>query len=236
MFYWNTSNFDGLKSLAAALRADARLEHLAGYCELREKGLRREAFARLEAFLSEAASWDVPVQRSLAVHILDAHWRTPQSHQFLTDPLRKRFIEPVLEAWRDADANHPLPARHLALLRRDQSLLAEALRLDPKDDVVRAALVSMLLGFVDYATHHLVESRFIGDENESASALAEAASLLAEADDPSSVQALNQELAALTSLLSDWREYQLAPQGTFPDWCRARNRPRNWPSIVYYTE
>jgi hypothetical protein len=235
-YYWNRDNFEGLTSLASALRADARLERLAAYCDLREKGLRREAFAALDAFLSESASWDVPVQRTLAVRVLDAHWNTTEVHQFLTVPLRERFLERVLDEWRAADANDPLPARHLALLRRDRALLDEALRLNPKDDVVRAAIAGLLLGFVDYASHHLVEGHFIGDENEASAALAEAASILAGADDPSSVETLNQELEKLTSLLSDWKEYQLAPEGTFSDWCRARNRHHHWPSIVYYSE
>jgi hypothetical protein len=122
------------------------------------------------------------------------------------------------------------------MLRGDRALLDEALRLNPKDDVVRGAIAGLLLGFVDYATHHLVESKFIGDENDASAALAEAASILAAAHDPSLTQDLSQKREELTSLLSDWKEYQRSPDGTFPDWCRTRNRPYNWPSIVYYTE
>jgi hypothetical protein len=233
--YWNRANFEGLASLSAALRADSRLERLAAYCDLREKGQRREAFTELDGFLSEAAAWDVPVQRALAVRVLDAHWKAPDVHQFFTDPLRKRFVEPVLEEWRAADANDPLPVRHLALLRRDRALFDEALRLNPQDDVIRAALAGMLLGFVDHATHHLVEGYFIGNENEASSALAEAAFILAGVEDASSVQRLNQDLAEFTALLSDWNEYRLSPQGTFPEWCSERSRNHRWRSIVYYS-
>jgi hypothetical protein len=233
-YYWNRDNFDGLTSLTSALRADPRLERLAAYCELREKGLRRQAFAELDGFLTEAASWDAEVQRALAIRVLDAHWKTPQAHQFLTDPLRKRFLERVLEEWRAADANDPVPARHLALLHGDRSLLAEALRLNPKDDAIRAALAGMLLGLVDHAAHHLVEGKFIGDENEASALLTEAGSILAGAEDASSVRALMQNLEELTGLLSDWQEYRKAPEGTFPEWCRARNRTHRWWSIAYY--
>ena len=235
-YYWNQSNFEGLTSLAAALRADSRLEHLAAYCELREKGLRRESFAQLDAFLNEAASWDVPVQRLLAVRVLETHWNAPQVHQFFTDPLRTRFVERVLEEWRAADANDPIPARYLALLRGDRALLDEALRLNPKDADVRAAIARMLLSFVDHATHHLVEGRFLGDENEASSALTEAASILAGVEDSSSIRGLTENLAALTLLLADWNEYRRAPEGTFPEWCRARNRNHRWWSIVPFSE
>jgi hypothetical protein len=233
-YYWNRDNFAGLASLSSALRVDSRLERLAAYCELREKGLRREAFAQLDAFLKEAASWDVPVQRALAVHVLEAHWKTPDVHQFLTAPLRERFLERVLEEWRAADANDPVPARHLALLHGERSLLAEALRLNPKDDAVRAALAGILLCLVDHATHHLVEGKFIGDEDDASALLTEAGSILAGAEHASSVRALIQDLEGLTGLLSDWQEYRRAPEGTFPEWCRARNRTHRWWSIVSY--
>jgi hypothetical protein len=234
LHYWNRANFEGLASLSSALRGDSRLERLAAYCDLREKGLRREAFAQLDTFLEQVRSWEVPVQRGLALQVLDAHWRTPQAHQFMTDPLRKRFLERVLEQWRGAEANNPTPLRYLALLRRDRDLLEAALRMSPKDDVVRAALAGILIGLVDYATHHLVEGKFIGDEGEAFAALAEAASLVAGVTDASSASSLKRDLEGLDALLTDWREYRQAPEGTFPEWCRARNRTHRWWNIVYY--
>jgi hypothetical protein len=232
--YWNKANFEGLASLSSALRADSRLEQLAAYCDLREKGLRRAALARLDAFIEQVRSLDVPVQRDLALRVLEAHWRTPQAHQFLTDPLRKGFLELVLDQWRTADANNPVPLRYLALLRRDRELLEEALRINPKDDLVRAALAGIFIGLVDYATHHLVEGKFIGDEGEASAALAEASSLLAGVAEASSVSSLKQDLEGLDALLTDWQQYRRAPEGTFPEWCRARNRDHQWQSIVYY--
>ena len=234
-YYWNKSNFEGLTALASALRADPRLERLAKYCELREKGLRREAFAQLDAFLTEAASWDIPVQRALAVRVLETGWNAHDVHQFFTEPLRKRFLERVLEEWRAAEAGNHVPVGHLGLLQRDRALLAEALRLNSRDDRVRGTLASMLLYDVWYATHHLDEGSFIGSEDDASASLTEAASILAGVEDPSSVQNLNQELEDYTALLSDWKEYQRAPEGTFPDWCRARNRNRSWPARVYYS-
>lgn len=232
--YWNRANFEGLASLASAFRADPRLERLAAYCDLREKGLRRQAFAQLDAFLDQVRSWDEPDQRDLALHVLDAHWQTPQAHQFLAEPLRKRFIEPILEQWRAAEANNPVLLRYLALLRRDCVLLNEARRMNPKDDLLRATLAGILIGVVDDATHHLVEGEFIGDEAQASAALADAASVLAGVADPSAVGSLKQDLEGLAALLADWREYRQAPEGTFPEWCRSQNRSHQWWSIVYY--
>lgn len=232
--YWNRDNFEGLASLAEALRADPRLEELAAYCELREKGLRREAFARLEAFIDQIQSLQLAVQRQLALRILEAHWKTPSAHQFLTKPLRTRFVEPVLEEWRAADAEDAVPLRYLALLRRDHDLLEEALRVDPQDDHVRVTLAGLLIGLVDYQAHHLVEGVFLGNEAEALADFARAASLLAGATDPISVRALQQDLDELAALLRDWEEYRQTPDGTFPDWCRTRGLHRRWWSIHDY--
>jgi hypothetical protein len=232
--YWNRENFEGLAALASTLREDARLEPLGRYCELREKGLRREAFAELDRFLAGTASWDVATQRSIALTVLAANRSAPDAHQFLSEPIRRRFIEPVLDRWREDEPGNAVPLGELGLLRRDQRLLTRALELDPADDRVRAALAAMLLEYVAHATHHLVEGTFIGSEADAASALAEASDLLAGISDPAAVRYLRYDLEDLRRLLADWQEYQLAPTGSFPEWCRERNRDHRWSSIYYY--
>jgi len=234
IYYWNRANFEGLVSLAVALRADPRLEGLAAYCDLREKGLRRDAFVRLQAFLEQTQRLEVRVQRELALQVLEAHWKTPEAHHFLTVPLREKFLERVLEEWRASDINDPVPLRCLALLRWDRDLLEQALRADPKDACVRVALARLFIGAVDHATHHLVEGRFLGDEAEAFAALARAASLLDGVANSPSLSSMQQVVEQLNALLCDWRQYRQTPEGSFPDWCRARGRNHEWWSIVYY--
>jgi hypothetical protein len=235
-YYWNQKNFEGLTSLSLELRTDSRLESLARYCDLRVKGLRPQALTELRAFIEQARFWDVTARREAATRILDAYWKVPQAHWFLTEPLRKQLLEAVLEEWRAAEPDNPIPTRYLALLCHDRRLLYDALGMNPKDDQVRAMIAAQLIKFVDYATHHLVEGSFIGDEAESDAALVEAAAVLKEVSDPSSVQPLNDEAQSLAALLADWREYRDAPQGSFPEWCHQRNRPHHWWSIVYYDQ
>jgi uncharacterized membrane protein YccC len=189
-YYWNKDNFEGLLAVAAELRMDPHLEPLARYCELREKGLRKQALSMLDEFLEEAETWDTATARSLVVTILEVYWSRKAAHQFLTAPLQQRLIEPVLEEWCRAEPENPLPARHFALLRSDVVLLEAALRLDPDDQAVRATLARKHIAFVDYATHHLVEGCFIDDEAEASRALEEADKLLEVADDSVAVRQL----------------------------------------------
>jgi hypothetical protein len=192
--------------------------------------------AELRSFIEGTRSWDAAAQRKAAVRILDAHWKMAQAHWFLTEPLRKQFLERVFQEWRAAEPGNPVPTRYLALLCRDRKLLCDALAAKPKDDQVRVMIGAQLIKFVDYATHHLVEGLFIGDEAEAEAALIEATAVLKEVSDPSVAQPQNDEAQSLAALLADWREYRDEPQGSFPEWCHQRNRTHHWWSIVYYDQ
>jgi hypothetical protein len=233
-YYWNDDNFEGLVSLSLELRGYSRLESLAKYCDLRGKGLRRQALAELRAFIEQARSWDVTARREAATRILDAHWKMPQAHWFLTEPLRKQFLECILEEWRAAEPDNPVPTRYLALLCSDRKLLYDSLRMNPKDDRVRTRIATQLINFAGSATHHLNEGVFIGDEAEVEAALVEAAAVLKEVSAPSSIQPLNDQAQSLSALLADWREYRHAPQGSFLEWRDRRNRTHRWWSHFYY--
>lgn len=111
--YWNQDNFESLLGIARALGDDPRLARIVRYCELREKGVRKAAIAEIEAFLGEAATWEVGSTRDVAVRILETHRTFPGAHQFLTEPLQRRFVEPVLERWLEEDPEGREPLRIL---------------------------------------------------------------------------------------------------------------------------
>jgi hypothetical protein len=233
MYYWNQKNYEGLNSLASEFPAQSYLEHLVAYCELREKGLRRQAFAQLDAFLKSVSSLEIGVQRELALQIIEAHWKTPEAHQFLSYPL-SQFLVRVLEDWRAAEVANFVPLRYLALLRNDRSLLLEAFRLNPKDGLIRTTYARNLIESIDYATHHLIEGQFIGDEEEASAELIAAAAVLEGVADTALAESLKERLQGLSALLADWREYKQAPKGSFPEYCRERNHHHKWWNIYYY--
>jgi hypothetical protein len=210
------------------------MEPLARYCELRERGLRREAFAALQGFLGSTAALEPGAQRQLVLRVLAAHARAPEAHQFLSQPLLAGLVEPVLRAWCAEQPSDPVPAAALGLLLGERELLERALALEPADDRVRARLVSQLLGEVDFATHHLSESSFIGEPAAAAAVLEAAESLMQGAADAAHFDALRSELAELRRLLRDWAEYSACPEGSFPDWCRARGRAHRWWTAYCY--
>lgn len=234
MHYWNRANFEGLSQLVETLRRDARFEELVRYCELREQGLRGESFQALDRFLTYILAQPVQVRRDVAVGVVDAHLRVPAAHQFMTQPLRQRLLEPVLIEWSASDPDCVTPMAALGLLRCDVDLLKRTLQLDPQNDRARACLVSVLLGDVEYATHHLVEDLLIGTVDDASATLDEAEGHLRTAIDHTLMTDLVTHAAELRDLLADWRIYQVNKTGNFQEWCRARGKTHRWQTIVYY--
>ena len=234
MNYWNRDNFEGLAALASALREHPHLAHLGDYCALRERGLRQQALCALDAFLAEAQTWSDHAARAACVVVLELHARTPSAHQFLAQPLLARFLIPTLASWAAAEPASHTALRWLGLLERDPERLARALSLAPDDVPVRRRLVDLLLGHVDFATHHLGEGRFIGDLASARHSLAEAQARIDAAPDRDPFARTRDEVAQLEALLDDWEAFCAAPDGAFPEWCARRGRDYRWPVIVYY--
>jgi hypothetical protein len=155
-------------------------------------------------------------------------------HQFLTQPLLARFILPTLEQWVREVPDSQVGVRWLGMLRRERPLLNRALELQPADVEVRRVLADWILSDVDHATHHLVESRFLGDLKTVWHALAEARDLLEAAPDASLLADLAREIDDFTALLKDWESFADSGETNFPEWCADRGRSYKWRTIVYY--
>ena len=233
-FYWNKPNFDGLRALADELASDADLAELAQYARLRERGLRKDAFTVLDAFLNAAKAWQPDRARNAAVRVLECHARTPEAHQFLAHPLLEQFIVPVLEEWMNADPDAVAPVRWLGWLRSDHSLLERALLGDPTDLPVRRRLIDLELSGVDYACHHLHEGHFLGELADAQEGIANARKWLRDAPSAAQLEDLASETEHYSQLLADWVEYKSSPRGSFVEWCQSRGRAYRWPTTVYY--
>lgn len=232
-WYWNRDNFESLVWLADRLCEVPELVRLADYCRLREKGLRKQALAALRKFLTEAALLAEEKRLALSLHLLELRHAAPGAHQFLAQPLIDELILPSL---RQAAQPGNEAFRQLALFLGEQDDLRTALRHDPADERVRKRLADLLLGYADYAMHHLDESCFIGSEEYCRSVLDEAANLLdPKIADPEVFHYLIADHAELSAMFTDWREYKAQDQAVpFPEWCAGRGRDYGWSQKFYY--
>jgi len=232
MHYWNKDNFEGLLDLANEIeKISSDMEPLGRYCRNRECGLRKEAFGALQEFIEKTKSWDDERAREYCQKILELQAQVPRVHQFLSQPLVQKYIDPVLEQWLNDQPDNPQALRWIGLLDGRTELLFKALAIVPEDMPVRSRLVTIHIDEADYATHHLDENQFIGDLDETRAALNTARSLLEDAPGNFPKQQLEEELTELESMVLDWCTYQEDPEGTFPEWCAARSRSYAWPAI-----
>lgn len=204
-------------------RRDERLLPLAAYQELRESGLRADAFAILRDFLARAEMLELTARRDLAVTIANLHLDAPNEYRLWPHPLAW-FVRDVLRIWLDEQPGSPVPLRLMALILRDPDLLRASLALDGADDRVRAVLAEYILSAVEFATHHIGESTFLGDEEEALATLEEAALLLHAVPASPALARVLARKSYLDALLEDWMAYRRDPVGRFRQWRIARGR------------
>lgn len=234
MHYWNRDNFVGLLELARELEKTHELRVLGEYCVLREKGLRAQALARLDDFLTEAALWDIDMRRRSVLTILQASARISAAHQFMTHPLLMQLVYPTLEQWVTDEPSAVEPLHWLGLLRSDPDALRRALSLEPSDVPVRRRLINFALAAADHATHHFSESVLLSTVEETRASISTAREWIASAPDIKPFTDLSAEADEYEQMIDDWVAYNQSPVGAFPQWCEARGRTYFWSTIVYY--
>jgi hypothetical protein len=112
--------------------------------------------------------------------------------------------------------------------------LKKALEIDDSDLIARKALITLILDGVSFATHHIDDSVFLGDEVQVVKALDVVRHQLSKLPDDPYRMTLGSCYANQNQLVNSWIEYQAKPEGTFPDWCLKRRRKCQWSGISYY--
>lgn len=173
MWFWRDTYFQTLKDVAAEASTSPEWADYAAYCTEHERGLRRQAFAALDRFMSRMESAPFAERRRFAswlLHRADLH---DGSHMLVPHPLRKRVIEPTLDEWLQVEPTSSEPHRWLGGYEH----LKRAIELDPADDIARRRFIRCILGSVDYATHELPHG-YLGEPVADLAVLAEAEAAL----------------------------------------------------------
>ena len=234
MHYWNKTNFKGLREIAESLQQKNGYEGYARYCLLREKGLKKEALVELRSFIEQSRKLPVDEQRAMARELAELYFYNRDVHQLFPQPA-VAFIGDVLQKWCDEGPSSPEPYRWYGVVCGKPELFERALREDPEDPISLSRLVLQELQSVDFATHHLSESKFLGSESEADSALAKAVAYAMRMPINESKTKHMEEIAYYRSLLSAWREYRGgSKQKPFPDWSAEHGYKFTFGSVVYY--
>jgi hypothetical protein len=234
MHYWNRDNFEGLSAIADEAMQLSHLEGFASYCRLRSNGLRKQAFDALRTFLNAVKPLPFDGRKAISSWLLETRLRSPDVHQLLPQPLVAELIQPTLVEWEKLLPNDSAAFRWRGYLDRDADALQRAIAIDENDVIARELLIAHLMGNVDFATHHLVESVLLASEADVNGDLNDIARHVMLLPPGARREAFRTDYLDQRQLVDDWLEYKTAPQGSFPEWCQRRKRDRQWPTIVYY--
>lgn len=234
MHYWNQTNFLGLAAIGSACAAEAHLKHFGNYCLLREKGLRKQATQEATTFATYLHSLDVSLQREIVSRLVRLQLINPGVHQLLPHPIKAALLR-VLETWHQSCPNEVAPPLGLGALSNNIEHFEAALRIQPDEQTAIARLVKFHLSNIEFQTHHLSESRFIGSLEQAYESLSKATRLIDNVLDEHHRATLQDELKHHQELLSVWANYCKIPRNEpFLEWSRSSGHTFSFPTIVYY--
>lgn len=234
MYYWNQDNFEGLKSVGDKYSAVEGYELFGKYCLQKEKGLKKLAVASIKEFVTVSKSRSLKVQREVAEELSSLGFWNSEIHQLLAHQLVE-FLKGVLEQWASDDPNNPIPHKWLGYIGGDLSSYERALEIDPTDEICISQIAQAHLNNVDFQTHHLSESLFLGDINDATNSLQSAQLLIDRLATKHVALKMRRELEYYNNFLGCWVEYlELGIDESFSDWCESKREKFNFWSIVYY--
>ena len=234
MHYWNKNNFEGLKSVGEKYSSMKGYELFGKYCLQKESGLNKQAISSIKRFVIDLENRPISEQRNIAEELSALGFWNREIHQLLAYPLAQ-FLKEVLENWIADEPDNPIPHKWQGYISGDTSYYERALELDPKDDISINRLAQAHLDDVDYQTHHLSESLFLGEFSDAQSSLDKAAKFIATVSNQELKEQMQVEFEYYKKLLVCWNEYsKLEIEQSFPDWSRSKGENFNFLSIVYY--
>jgi len=199
MHYWRKEYFETLKDVAKAARTVPEWVDYATFCEEYERGLRHDALAILDRFISSMERAPFATRRRFVGWLAQQADGRNGRHMLIPRPLQVRIVEPTLLEWTLVEPQCYEP--HLWLGGYDH--LQRAHELAPEDELVRKKLVVAILSRVGFSTHELPVG-YLGIPTEDLADLTEAEGLLEGLSSSEDRIQLSAEIADERRLIRDY--------------------------------
>ena len=197
MWYWRDEDFSVLAEASRIASANPAWVEYAKYCELLEKGLRKDALVKLSNFIESSSAWPFAERKEFVSWLYLFAYPTRFLDQLLPHPLRVKLLEPTLAEWMCRESGNSEPHRWIGGIEH----LTEAIRLNPNDEIACHLLVSTILGHVRYSIHELPDG-YLGNPEEDLSLLGDAEGALNKLSDVEKKSAYRDEIAEMRKSIS----------------------------------
>lgn len=235
MYYWNKTNFEGLKQIAMALRGDENLKRYAEYCHYRDIGIRKLAFKKIEEFIKYCESCSIIQQQDISLFLLELIYKNQEIHHLLSDPLKKYLVK-IMQVRKDSDGDS-LAYQWLGYLCNNMDMYKKGLELDSSNQICRKALINLDINQLDWQTHHLHESLFIGTLDDALITLEHAYRISLGLSDQKDKKLFEESYLYYNGLISAWEQYQKSNRTvSFHDWCKETGLQFESYQSVYYVK
>ncbi len=236
MYFWNDDNYNGLKEIGEKYASDSQYEAFSRYCLSKEKGLKKEAKTAIEQFIVSNQSKSKMEQRNIIEELSALSYRNKKVHQLIPHPLQQYMIA-VLENWIEEEPDNAIPYRWSGFIKSDLQSYKRAIEINSFDIISLIAIINFNLNYVDYQTHHLNESLFIGKLDEVNELLDEVNKLLCRIEQIDIKNYLLSEYYYYRKLLDSWKEYKAEKMDIgFSEWSEFRKENFRFHKAYYYNK
>lgn len=166
---WRDEHYRTLKEVSHEANSHLPWAEFGMYCDLQERGLRRQAFHALDAFIAKIEKAPFDARRDFVSWLLHRADDRDGLSALVPHPLRTKVVAPTLEEWITVSPDSAEPFRWLGTLHD----LRRAMALDPFDEIASRRFIKYALAHVGYSVHEL-PAGYLGDPIEDLGILAEA--------------------------------------------------------------
>jgi len=206
----NTMRTDSniIKTLAKLTNSNYGL--FSEYCDLLNKGLRKEALKHLNSFIELTNNWDYKGRTTFCNFLFSLSQTDNDLDIVLSRNLNEKLIKPTLIEMTLSEPNNYLPFKWYGEYFNNTLFLKKAYNLKPEDKSIRILLLNRLENDLSLSTHHLPDT-YLGDYLEDISNINLAFSILSSIEDKSLVEG---NLKRFTTIKNEIEDYNRTNKNT----------------------
>ncbi len=210
------------------------------FCELKEKGLRKQSFKVLNEFIQNLKNCDFDVQKEFTIWLFDFVENSYYlyNHHVLVHQLETEILKPILEKWMEISNDDSRPYKWYAMylnIENKMTYLKRALEIggDSEQKVLKS-IIDIYLDRLWYSFHHISEDLYLGDYDINEEQLSQVSELVKRISEKEIELQIKNANEYYRNLLDDWKSFKKENDSGFMNWCYEKGKDYEWVKSYYY--